>query len=170
MPNKIIKLFITKLITIDKQNHYSFCPPLFFSIFVCFFTFLFHLLFWLSLTLIIGIFYCLNYTLLWLHLFMTHLVSHLSLSSIVFIISTLVITIFYCLSYTSLLLHLFITQLVINFIITKQLSFVLDNWFMIYINITNLALISSLEKDHSLIEMRHLKNAVIFIQTLRFIF
>ena len=106
--------------------HYSFYPPcsfwfLFvfvFLCFCCFFAFLFHLLFPLSLMLIIGIFYCLNYTLVLLHLITTHLVSHLSLSSIVFIISTLIIGIFYCLNYTSLLLHLFITHLVIDFIIT----------------------------------------------------
>ena len=113
MHNKIIYL---------SPFHYSFCRPLFFSVFDClsffFCAFLFHLLFSLSLTLIIGIFYCLNYTLLLLHLITTHLVSHLSLSSIVFIISTLIIGIFYCLNYTLLLLHLFITHLVIGFIIT----------------------------------------------------
>ena len=69
------------------------------------------------MTLIIGIFYCLNYTLpllhLLLHLITTHLVSHLSLSSIVFTVSTLIIGIFYCLYYTSQLLHLFIIYLVI---------------------------------------------------------
>ena len=92
----------------------------FLSLLVCLFVFafLFHQLFVLSLTLIIGIFYCLNYTLLLLHLITTHLVSHLSLSSIVFIISMLIISIFYCLNYTSLLLYLFITDLVIDFIIT----------------------------------------------------
>ena len=31
---------------------------------------------------------------------------------------------------------------------------------MIYINITNFVLISQLEKDHSMIEMRRLKNVV----------
>ena len=36
---------------------------------------------------------------------------------------------------------------------------------MIYINITDFALISYLEKDHSMIETRCLKNVVIFIQT-----
>ena len=82
-------------------------------IFVFVFEFLCHLLFSLSLTLIIGIFYCLNYTLLLLHLITTHLVSDLPLSSTDFIISTLIIGIFYCLDYTSLLLHLFITHLVI---------------------------------------------------------
>ena len=33
---------------------------------------------------------------------------------------------------------------------------------MIYINITNFALISYLEKDHSMTETRRLKNVVIF--------
>ena len=65
-------------------------PCSFLSLFVCFlllllFSFLFLLLFSLFLTLVIGIFHCLNYTLLLLHLITTHLVSHLSLSSIVFI-------------------------------------------------------------------------------------
>ena len=79
---------------------------------------LIHLLYSVSLTLIIGNLYCLNYILLLLHLITAYLVPHLSLSSIVFIISTLIIGIFYCLDYISLLLHLFITHLVIDFIIT----------------------------------------------------
>ena len=83
-----------------------------------FFVLLFHLLFSLSQTLIIAIFYCLNYTLLLLHLITTYLVSHLSLSSIAFIFSTLIIGIFYYLNYTSLLLHLFLTNIVIDFVIT----------------------------------------------------
>ena len=37
---------------------------------------------------------------------------------------------------------------------------------MIYINITNFVLISELEKDHSMIETRRLKNVVIFFQTI----
>ena len=36
---------------------------------------------------------------------------------------------------------------------------------MTSINITKFLLIVSLEKDHSMIETRHLKNVVIFIQT-----
>ena len=83
-----------------------------------FFAFLLHLLFSLSLLLIIGIFYCINYNSLLLYLITTHFVSHLSLASIVLIISTLIIGIFCCLNYTSLLLHLFTTHLVIDFIIT----------------------------------------------------
>ena len=51
-----------------------------------FFTYLFHLLFSLSVTLTIGIFYCLNQTLLLVHLIITHLVLHRTLSSIIFII------------------------------------------------------------------------------------
>ena len=72
----------------------------------------------LSLTLIIRIFYCLNYTSLLLHLITSHLVSHLSLSSLIFSISALIIDIFYCLDCISLLLHLIITHLVIDFIVT----------------------------------------------------
>ena len=66
-----------------QQNHLSltlllwFPFPLFCLIF---FAFLLHLLFSLSLTLIIGIFYCLNYTSLLLHLITTHLVSYLLFS------------------------------------------------------------------------------------------
>ena len=76
----------------------------------CFFLFRFYLLFSLSLTLIIGIFYCLNYTSLLLHLITTHLVSHLCLSSIIFIISTIIMSIFYCLNFASLSLHPVITH------------------------------------------------------------
>ena len=84
-----------------QQNHlalilslYLLFPVALFCLYL-FFAFLFHLLFSLSLTLIIGIFYCLNYTWLLLHLITTHLVSHLSVSSLVFINSTLIIGIFY---------------------------------------------------------------------------
>ena len=124
MHNKIIHLSLF---------HYSFCSPCSFLslFFICCccqcFAFLFHLLFSLSLMLIIGIFYCLNYTLLLPYLVTTHLVSHLSLSSTVFIIFTLIIRILCCLNYTSLLLHLFITHLVINFIIIN-----------IYVDVTNI--------------------------------
>ena len=83
-----------------------------------FVAFLFHLLFLLSLTLINGIFYCLHYTSLLLHLITTHLVSHLSLSSFISSISKLIIGIFYCLDWILLLLHLVITHLVIDFILT----------------------------------------------------
>ena len=37
---------------------------------------------------------------------------------------------------------------------------------MTYINITKFVLINLLEKDHSVIETRRLKNVVIFIQTI----
>ena len=37
---------------------------------------------------------------------------------------------------------------------------------MIFINITNFVLISYLEKGYSMIEMRRLRNAVIFFQTI----
>ena len=37
---------------------------------------------------------------------------------------------------------------------------------MIYIDITEFVLLSSLEKDHNMIETRRLKNVGIFIQTL----
>ena len=128
-----------------------------------FFAFLFYLLFSLSLMLIIGIFYCLNYTFLLLHLIITQLVSHLSLSSIVFIISMLIISIFYCLNCTSLLLHLFIRHLAIDFIITMELPYVLRNHYGLY---KYHQVCSDLEKDHSMIETCHLKNVVIFIQTI----
>ena len=39
---------------------------------------------------------------------------------------------------------------------------------MIYINITSFPLMSQLEKDHSMIETRRLKNVVIFLQTIFF--
>ena len=104
--------------------------PLF--MFFVLFSFLFHILFSLSLTLIISIFYCLNYTWLLLHLIKIHLVSHLSLSSIVFIISTIILCIFYCLNYSSLLLYLIITHFVIDFIITMQLTYVLGNYYDLY--------------------------------------
>ena len=64
---------------------------LFFVFFVFFFlSFSFHLLFSFSLTLFIGTYYCLNclnYNSLLLHFIITHLTSHLSLSSIIFIVS-----------------------------------------------------------------------------------
>ena len=52
-------------------------PLLSFVFVFCFFVFavLFHLLFSLSLTLIFGIFYCLNYTSLFFHFIITHLVN-----------------------------------------------------------------------------------------------
>ena len=103
-------------------------PPWFFS----FFAGPFHLLFSLSLTIIISIFHCLNFTSLILHLITTHLVSHLFLSSIVFITSKLIINIFYCLHYSSLLPHFFITHLVIDFIITMYLTYVLGNYYDLY--------------------------------------
>ena len=37
---------------------------------------------------------------------------------------------------------------------------------MTYINVTKFVLINQLEKDHSMIETRRLKNVVIFIQTI----
>ena len=91
-----------------------------------------HFLQCLSLALIISIFYCLNYTLLLLHLITTHLVSHLSLSSIIFSISALIIGIFYSLDCISLLLNLIITHLVIDFIITMELTYVLGNYYDLY--------------------------------------
>ena len=106
-----------------EQNHLASVPPCpFLSFFFFFFFFFFCVplssIILLSLTLIIGIFYCLNYTLLLLHLITMHLVSHLSVPSIVFIISVLIIGIFCSLNYILPLLHLFITHLVIDFVIT----------------------------------------------------
>ena len=103
----------------SSPSHYILCPPCSFFCFLNFvFASLFHLLFLLSLTLIINIFYCLNYTSLLLYLITTHLVSHLSLLSIISSISTLIIGIFYCLDCTLLIFHLIITHLAIDFIIT----------------------------------------------------
>ena len=120
MHNKIIYLSLF---------HYGFCPLLLLSVFVffllfsfLFFSFLlyflafsFYLSFLLSLTLIIAIFRCLIYTSSLLHVITAHLVSHPSLSSIVFIISMLITGIFYSLNYILLLLHFTITDLVIDF-------------------------------------------------------
>ena len=111
---------------IDKANtkfDYSFCLSLFFSVFVCL---LFVCLFCVSLSSFIFIISDTNYQHLLLsrlHFTITsshykHLVSHFSLSSIVFIISTLIIGMFYCLNCISLLLHLIATHLVTDFIIT----------------------------------------------------
>ena len=106
-----------------QQNHLAltlslqFLSPIFhFCLcFVVVFAFLFYPLFSLSLILIIGIFYCLNYTLLFLHL-ITNTSYHIFLFHLFFfIISTLIIGIFYCLNYISLLLYLIITYLVIEF-------------------------------------------------------
>ena len=90
---------------------YSFC--LLCSVFIVvvavvvllFFAFLFHILFLLSSTLIISIFYSLNYTLLLLDLITAHLVSYLSLSSIIFSTSGLIISIFYSRDCILLSLH-----------------------------------------------------------------
>ena len=90
---------------------YSFC--LLCSVFIVvvvvvvllFFAFLFHILFLLSSTLIISIFYCRNYTSLLLDLITTHLASHLSLSSIMFSTSGIIISIFYCRDCILLSLH-----------------------------------------------------------------
>ena len=90
----------------NKIIYLSLIPSsLFCFLFVCLFVFafLFDLLCLLSLTLIIGIFYCLSYTLLLLHLIKRHLVSQFSLSSIVLSILALIIGIFYCLDCISLL-------------------------------------------------------------------
>ena len=107
-----------------------FCLFLFFL--VVFYAFLFHLLFSLFLTVIISILYCLNYTLLLLPLTTRHLVSHFSLSSIVFIIFTLIMGIFYRLNDTSLLFHLLITRPLIDLIITISLTYVLGNYYDLY--------------------------------------
>ena len=75
-PKRITKSFSSHTFTVACV---LFSPPSF--------PFLFHLLFSLSLTLIISIFHFLNYTLLLVHLITTHFVSHLSVSSIIFIIT-----------------------------------------------------------------------------------
>ena len=75
-----------------QQNHLSlslYLPsPLFFFTFLLFFTCLFHLLFSLSLTLIIVIFYCLNCTSLLLHLItLQHTLYHNCLFYLLFSVS-----------------------------------------------------------------------------------
>ena len=77
---------------ITQQNHLALTFSLYLASPLCsflslFFAFLFHVLFSLSLTLIIGIFYCLSYISLLCHLITIHLVTNLCLSSIIFIIS-----------------------------------------------------------------------------------
>ena len=107
-----------------QQNHLAFtlslylAPLLYFflSLFFFFcFSFLFHLLFPLCLIFIFGIFYCLNDIFLLLYLITTLMVSHLYLSSIIFILSDTNFGIFRCLNYTLPLLHLIITHLANTF-------------------------------------------------------
>ena len=102
---------LNKIIYLSSFRYSFHHPPLVLFLFLRFsFIYYFrYLLFSLSLTQIINIFYCLNYTSLLLHLVTTHLVSHPSLSSIIFNISMLIIDIFYC--FISLLFHLIITHL-----------------------------------------------------------
>ena len=124
--------------------HKACVTHLFLSVFV-FAAFLFHLLFSLSLTLMISIFYFLNYTSLLLHFIAKHLLSHLTLSSIILIISDTnyqhLLLSFHGLNYTSLLLSLIITHLVNtvynNYVINMSYAII-----MIYINITSFAEIS----------------------------
>ena len=86
-------LALTLLLQLD-HHFIIFCLCFFVSVYV----FFFHLLFLLSLTLIICIFNCLNYASLLLNIITMYLASHLSLLSIIFVISTLFIGIFYCLN------------------------------------------------------------------------
>ena len=87
------------------------------------------------------------------------------LSSVASITSTLIIGTLYCLNYALLLLHLFMRHLAMDFIVlcNKHMSQAI---IMTHINITKFLLINYLEKDHSMIETRRLKNVVIFIQTI----
>ena len=105
-------------------------PPC--SLFFCFCVSLSSIIFFIFVTLIMDIFYCVNYTSVLLHLFTTYFVSHLALSCITYSISALIINIFYGLACISLLLHLIIAQLVINFIITLSLTYVLGNYYDLY--------------------------------------
>ena len=101
-----------------------------FSFFVLCYSFIYY--FFIFVTLMIDIFYCVNNTSVLLHLFTRHFVSHLALSCITYSISALIINIFYCLDSIRLLLHLCIAQLVINFIITLSLTYVLGNYYDLY--------------------------------------
>ena len=139
-------------------NQYRISDTLFLFGFV--FPYLFHVFFSLSLTLIISIFCCLNYNSLSFHLITINLVSHLSISSIIFITSLPVICIFYCLDYTLLLLHPIITQFVNIFYDNCIINICHKAIIMVYISITK-----ELEKYHSMIEKHSLKN-VIFFQTI----
>ena len=105
--------------------HYSFCPPLFISVFVfslllcvCFsYIYYFHYLrHYLSASVTVLI--TLRYYFISLQHTLYHLAHLVSLSSITFIITTLIFGVFYCLNYILLLLHLIIKHLVIDFIIT----------------------------------------------------
>ena len=117
---QIFLLFLTKYVYIFLTHVFDelkidYIVIYFILFFLLFFVFLFHVLFPLSLALIISIFYCLNYTLVLLHLITTHLVSYLSLSSIVFIISTLIISIF---AITSPLYYAPCNRFYINYVIS----------------------------------------------------
>ena len=76
-----------------QENHLALILSLYLASSLCsflslfFVAYLFYRLVLLSVALIISIFYCLINTSLLLHFITTHLVSHLSLSSIIFIIS-----------------------------------------------------------------------------------
>ena len=114
------KSFSSHPFTVASVPFVLLCLCLCFAIFVLFlcFSFIYHFHYLWHFLFSLSLFYSLNYTLLLLHLISTHLASHLSVLSIVFIISALIIDILYCLDYTSLLLHLFMTHFEINFIIT----------------------------------------------------
>ena len=85
--------------------------PLFLFVFV-FSLSLLHLLSLLSLTLIIGIFYCFNYICCYF-VSLEHTLYHTFPFHLLFsLYPTLIIGIFYCLNYTSVLLDLTITQIV----------------------------------------------------------
>ena len=81
-------------------------------------------------------------------------------------INCILLVLFLLASY--LLLHLIIKHFVNIFYNNYVISIYLYKY--IYINITNFALISKLEKDHSMIETRRLKNAVIVFQIMIFLF
>ena len=88
--------------------------PLFLFVFV-FSLSLLHLLSLLSLTLIIGIFYCFNYICCYF-VSLEHTLYHTFPFHLLFsLYPTLIIDIFYCLNYTSVLLDLIITHLVNTF-------------------------------------------------------
>ena len=82
------------------------------------FAFIFYVSFSLSLTLIIGIFYCLNYPLLLLHFITPNqrtLYQNLFFHSFFLLHLALITGVFYCLSNTLLSLHFVIIQLVNTF-------------------------------------------------------
>ena len=88
--------------------------------------------------------------------------------SIIFIISTLIICIFYCLKYTSLLLRLIITHF-INAFYDNYVINICSRQLLWFVQVSLIfVLISWLQKDHSMMETRRLKNVIFFPNNFNF--